>query len=75
MKWLNGKKSYIGSIAAGLLGVVFAADAMLHDDPLTAGVTELNWLTWQVYAMVGSAIAAWTGVAWRHSASKQGAAK
>ena len=72
MKWLSGKKFYIGSIAAGLLGAVFAADSMMHDDKATADITELGWLTWQTYQMVASLILGWTGVAWRHASAKGG---
>ena len=70
MKWINGKKTIIGTIAAGVLGVVFSIDAMMHDDAATADVTELGWLTWQQYSAIGSAILAATGAAWRHAFAK-----
>ena len=56
MKFLNGKKTYLGSIAAGLLGIVWSLG---HIDDRTA-------------QFIASIITAWTGVAIRSAIAKNG---
>jgi hypothetical protein len=53
---LNGKKTYLGMIAAGVLGILFASGLV---DEKTAGIAA-------------SVITAWTGVSMRAAVEKSG---
>ncbi len=55
MKWLNGKKTYIGLVAAGVVG--FAK--------------SLGWVTPELASHCWPIIAAWTGVAIKHHMDKR----
>ena len=63
MKWLSGKKTNIGSVAAGLLAALMAADRMLNDG-------TFGWLSAEQYGMMGGLIFTWTGVAMRAAIAK-----
>ncbi len=54
LQWLNGKKTYIGLIAAGALGLAVAA----------------GWATWEQIDWLAAIVATWTGVAVTHKADK-----
>jgi outer membrane lipoprotein SlyB len=54
LSWLNGKKTYIGMIAGGMLGIAVSA----------------GWVEWEKVQWIAAAIAAWTGVAITHKADK-----
>lgn len=51
---MNGKKTYIGMIAGGMLGIAVSA----------------GWVEWEKVQWIAAAIAAWTGVAITHKADK-----
>jgi hypothetical protein len=59
MQWLNGKKTYIGLVAAGAVGLT----------------KSLGWITPEVAAHCWPIIGAWTGVAIKHSFDKRGKKK
>ena len=56
LKRLNGSKTYIGVIAAGVVGFIIS----------------MGWATWddQVIKLLTVVIATWTGVAITHKANK-----
>ncbi len=54
MKWLNGKKTYVGMIVGGLLGFL----------------QQMGWISVEAAAPYWPLLAAWTGVAVKHSYSK-----
>ncbi len=54
MKWLNGKKTYLGMVAAGILGILWTQGIV--DDKIASTA-----------AMV---ITSWTGVAMTHTYKK-----
>lgn len=54
MKWLNGKKTYLGMIAGGILGILWSQGAVSD----------------QIASTAAMAITAWTGVSMRHAWSK-----
>ncbi len=54
MKWLNGKKTYLGMIAGGLLGILWT-QGLVAD---------------QLASTIAMAITAWTGVAMTHKYAK-----
>ena len=56
MKWLNGNKTYLGMVALGVTGILFAA-----------GILPESYRE-AVYALV----AAWTGVSMRSAYKKNG---
>jgi len=55
MKWLNGRKTYIGAIAYGALG--FAQ--------------SMSWITPEQYNIYLPIVLAWTGIAIKHSMDKR----
>jgi len=57
-RWLDGRKSYIGWIAAGILGL-FWSSGLISDEHAK---------------IAASLIATWTGVAMRHAIAKSGQA-
>ncbi len=69
MKWLQGKKTIIGGILAGLLVTVFSVDLLVHDNTATV-VQELGWMSKEWYLMVGGWITAWTTVSVRLAMKK-----
>lgn len=54
MTWLNGKKTYLGMIGLGILGILWSQ-----------GIVEEK-----LAQMIGSVLGAWTGVAVKHAWSK-----
>ena len=54
LAWLNGKKTYIGLIAAGVIGLLVSADVVAWE--------RVQWLA----VLIGT----WTGVAITHKAEK-----
>lgn len=56
--WLNGKKTYIGLIAAGVFGLAVSA----------------GWIKFEDYEWLAVLIGTWTGVAITHKANKATAA-
>lgn len=54
VKWINGRKTYIGLIAAGVFGLAISAD----------------WIKWEDYEWLAVLIGTWTGVAITHKSAK-----
>ena len=54
LQWLNGKKTYLGLIAAGAIGLLVSADVVAWE--------KVQWLA----VLIGT----WTGVAITHKAEK-----
>lgn len=54
IQWLNGNKTYLGTIALGILGILWSHE-ILND----------QWAS-----TLGSVVFAWTGVAVRHAFKK-----
>ena len=54
-KRIDGAKTYIGLIAAGILGIA----------------VTMGWATWDQVDWLAVLITTWTGVAIRHAASKR----
>ncbi len=52
--WMNGNKTYLGMISAGLLGILYSQ----------------GWISDQVAATSASIITAWTGIAVRSAVKK-----
>lgn len=69
LKFLDGKKTYLGVVAGSALLMVWGIDAGLHDDLATEAV-ETTWFTFAQYAAAAAAIFGWTGVSVRHTAGK-----
>lgn len=59
MKWLSGKKTYLGTIAMGVIGLLYSMD---HLDERVAGI-------------LASIVGTWTGVAVRSAIGKAERAK
>lgn len=60
MKWLTGKKTHLGSIAAGLLAAIYGLDQMIDPD-----------VAWKIpYTVIAGLIASWTGVNMRLAVKK-----
>lgn len=59
VEWLNGKKSYLGLLAAGLFGLL-----------MSSGAIEWNATTETIATLIGT----WTGVGIVHKADKMIAA-
>ena len=57
LDWMNGNKTYLGSIGWGVLGIAYS----------------LGWMTEDIAGAVASILTAWTGVALRHAWKKAGA--
>ena len=54
LQWLNGKKTYLGLIAAGVIGLLVSTDLVQWE--------KVQWLA----VLIGT----WTGVAITHKAEK-----
>lgn len=54
MNWINGKKTYLGMIGLGILGICY----------------EGGFLGEDIARMLGIALSTWTGVAMRHAWAK-----
>ena len=54
LAWLSGKKTYLGTIAAGILGLLWS----------------MGYVSDEVAGVLGSIIGTWTGVAIRSAIAK-----
>lgn len=54
MKWINGKKTYIGMIAGGIIGLL----------------VSMNIITWEQAQPFAVVVGAWTGIAIKHASDK-----
>jgi hypothetical protein len=61
---IHGNKSIIGSIAAGLLTVLYSLDLMVNDLPDTPAM-ETGWLSPKLYLILAGLIGSFTGVSFR----------
>lgn len=59
LQWLNGKKTYLGLIASGILGIAWSQ----------------GWIDEKTAEMLAVIIGSWTGVAIKHAWDKSEAAK
>lgn len=58
LKSLSGKRTHLLSLLVQLLGALFLADSLVHDDPATADVIETAWLTASQYAALAAMLGA-----------------
>jgi hypothetical protein len=62
LEWLSGKKTLIGSLLLGLLGVLWSLDLLVDG--------QANWMTEDQYLALSATIAGLTGAAMRLAISK-----
>ena len=63
MKWLDGKKTLLGSLLLSLLGACWSLDLLVH-------ASSPHWLSDEQYAGLGTLVAGLTGAAMRLALGK-----
>lgn len=62
LKWMDGKKSHIGSLLLSLLGAVLSLDYLVDG--------QANWMSPGAYAGIGMVVGGLTGVSMRMAVGK-----